>query len=62
MAQWLRTLAAVPKDMPSVLSTHKKAQVSLVIPTSEDLMPSSGLLEYYTHMVYTHRHADKIVR
>lgn len=43
-------------------SALKEAQNSLVTPTSRDPMPSSGLLEHYTHVVSPRRHADETLK
>jgi hypothetical protein len=49
MAQWLRTLTALPEVLSSVPSNHTVAHNHL----KWDQMPSSGVLEYrYSVLIY----------
>lgn len=53
MAQWLGALAALLEDQGSTPSTYMAAD-SHVMPVSEDLTVSTGLLGTgHTHMQYT---------
>ena len=47
MAQWLRTLAALPEDLDSIPSAHIAAHNHLY-PSSRVSTPSFGLHELYT--------------
>jgi hypothetical protein len=56
MAQWLTTLAALPKEPTSIPSIHmaaqkKKKKKKSLTPGPRDSMPSSGFHRYCVHMV-----------
>ena len=51
--QWSRALAALPKNLGSIPSTHMNAH-SLLMPIPEALVPSTGLCRYCMHMVPRH--------
>lgn len=56
MSPQFRALAAPTKGLGSVLGTHMPTH-NLLSTVPEDLMPSSSLHEYFTHMTHVYSQA-----
>jgi hypothetical protein len=54
MAQWLRTLSALPEDQCLIPSIYMGTHICLLTPVPKGLVLSSGFCEHCTHVVHIH--------